>query len=58
MDKGGGSQTQHISEDEPHLLFIYSLWEVNSFFILWAYASSSYFCFCSIKSHAGFIVSL
>ncbi len=58
MDKGGGSQTQHISEDETHLLFIYSLWEVNSFFILWAYASSSYFCVCSIKSHAGFIVLL
>lgn len=30
MDKWGGSQTQHISQDEPHLLFISCLWEVNA----------------------------
>lgn len=59
MDKGGGSQMQHISEDEIHLLFISSLWEMNSFFfILWAYASGSYFCGYFIKSHTGFIVLL
>lgn len=57
MDKGGGSQMQHISEDEINLLFISSLWEVNSFFH-WAYASGSYFWGYFIKSHTGFIVLL
>lgn len=32
MDNGGGSQTHHISEDELHLLFSSSLWEVDSVF--------------------------
>lgn len=54
MDKGGGSQMQYISEDKIHLLFISSLWELNSFYffppILWAASSSWYFHGRFIKS--------
>lgn len=54
MDKGGGSQMQKMR-------FIYYSFLVSESwtrFILWAYASGSYFCGYFIKSHAGFIVLL
>lgn len=61
MDKGGGSQTQHISEDESHLLFISSLWELNSlsfffFFLLSELMLSVHiFMAVSLNPHTGFL---
>lgn len=54
MDKGGGSEKQHISKDEIHLLFSYSLWELHFFSFSQLMLSVCIFCGCFISSTSRF----